>query len=214
MSYVLAFSGSPIHDGTIEKGLKLVMDTIEADNKEFIRLYNLKLNVCVGCKKCAINNRCVLNDDLNPILEKICASDAFILSGYPSFGSLNAITKIFIERLWPLRHNFHLTRGKIGSAVVAGRVNLNELDIYFMNYFSGYLGMDFKGTLILKGNLPCMTCGFGEDCEVSGFLQEYGEGAKVTPDKFYNPWQDTDAQKRAESLGNAISLALTNKKGS
>jgi multimeric flavodoxin WrbA len=213
MTYVIAFSGTPIKDGTIEKGLKMVLEGTGADTTELVRLSSLDLKVCKACKKCASTNRCIIKDDLNPLLDKIEKSDAYLLSGYSSFSSLNALTKLFIERNWPLRHNFNRTIGKIGGAVVAGSLfALDALETYFQNYYEGYLGMEYKGTVKLKGNVPCMTCGYGEECDYSGFLREYGKGAKVTPDKFYDPNNDKNAKNKALNLGKEIYSAITNKR--
>ncbi|MDR3153251.1 MAG: flavodoxin family protein [Deltaproteobacteria bacterium] len=208
MSYVLAFSGTPVRGGTIEKGLRMVLDGAGAGRNELIRLADLDIRVCVACKKCAPTNRCVIKDDVNPLLEKIERADAFILSGYPSFGSLNALAKVFIERNWPLRHNRVLTRGKTGAAVAAGAGGLDELDAYFSQYFGGYLLMDFQGTLKLRGNVPCMTCGYGEDCVASGFIRQFGPGARITPDKFYDPLTDAGCRERARALGEAVAASV------
>jgi hypothetical protein len=209
---ITAFSGTPIQGGTIEKGLKLVLDAAGAEKTEIVRLASKRILVCTACKKCAKTNRCVLNDDVNPLLDKIEGSDAFVLSGYPSFGSLNALTKVFIERNWPLRHNHVLTKGKTGAAVIAGGSALEDVGAFFRQYFEGYLMMDFQGTLMLRGNVPCMTCGYGEECFASGFLRQYGEGAKVTPDKFYDPLDDQDALARAGQLGGRIRDSIRLKK--
>jgi multimeric flavodoxin WrbA len=212
MTYVIAFSGTPIKNGTIEKGLRMVLDAVGSENNEIVRLSAINMRICVACKKCADTNRCVLQDDVNPLLDKIEKSDAFLLSGYPSFSSLNALTKVFIERNWPLRHNHLLTRGKTGAAVVAGGPTLGSLGDYFSMYFGNYLGMDYVGTLAMQGNVPCMTCGYGEECEWSGFLMQYGKGAKVTPDKFFDPEKDPGVQQQAISLGEAIRRSIDAKK--
>jgi multimeric flavodoxin WrbA len=212
MTYVVAFSGSPIKDGTIEKGLKKVLEGTGADTTELVRLAELDMKICTGCKKCASTNRCVIKDDVNPQLEKIERSDAFIMSGYPSFGSLNALSKVFIERNWPLRHNYVLTEGKTGAAVAAGGMPLEGLSEYFKHYYVDYLRTDFVGTLTLRGNVPCMTCGYGEECNASGFLKMYGEGAKVTPDKFFDPLKDEDALERARLLGEEITRSIGRRK--
>ena len=57
-----------------------------------------------------------------------------------------------------------------------------------------------------------MTCGYGEDCEHSGFLREYGPGAKVTPDKFYDPLKDPGAGESAIALGRRIGEAVRAKR--
>ncbi|MDR2352620.1 MAG: flavodoxin family protein [Deltaproteobacteria bacterium] len=209
MTQVLAFSGSPIKGGTIEKGLRMVLDATGAETTELVRLSTLKMGICTACKKCAHTNRCVIDDDVNTQLEKIEKADAIIMSGYPSFGSINALSKVFIERNWPLRHNYVLTKGKAGAAVVAGGGYLEELSHFFENYFDGYLKTDYAGTLALQGNVPCMTCGYGEDCEASGFLMRYGQGAKVTPDKFYDPDKDPEAKTRAKTIAEKLMSSLS-----
>jgi multimeric flavodoxin WrbA len=211
MAKILAFSGSPIKDGNIEKGLKAVLAATSGET-EFIRLAELNMKVCLGCKKCASTNRCAFKDDINPILDKIVKADAIIMSGYPSFGSLNALSKIFIERNWPLRHNHILTKGKVGASVICGRIGLEDLDNYFRHYFVNYLMTDYQGTLVLKGNVPCMTCGYGEECPGSGFLKEYGPSAKVTEDKFSNFEKNEQSLLQAKNLGEAINKAIKSKK--
>ena len=208
MGKVIAFSGTPIKGGTIEKGLKTVLAATGAET-EFIRLADLNMKVCIGCKKCAVTNRCVHKDDVNPILDRIEEAEALILSGYPSFGSVNALTKIFIERLWPLRHNHTLTKGKVGAAVTCcGGKAPTGLEEYFAHYFKDYLFTRYQGALSLDGNVPCMSCGYGEECVASGFLRRHGPGAKMTPDKFHNFDNDPAAQERARLLGEAVGSAM------
>jgi multimeric flavodoxin WrbA len=155
-----------------------------------------------------VTNRCVIKDDVNPLLEKIEAAQGIIMSGYPSFGSVNALTKVFVERNWPLRHREILTTGKVGAAVICGRSSMETLDEWFKNYFSGYLKTKYQGTLVLGGNVPCMSCGFGEDCPGSGFLGQYGPGAKITPDKFNSFSNNPKSLEEARNLGQAIAKAI------
>jgi multimeric flavodoxin WrbA len=171
------------------------------------------MKVCIGCKKCASTNRCIHNDDINPILEKIIKAEAIIMSGYPSFGSVNALTKIFIERLWPLRHNYFLAKGKASAAVVCGNVAPKDLENYFSRYFTDYMRTRHQGALTLDGNAPCMSCGFGEDCEGSGFLRIHGPGAKITQDKFRDFSRDEEAGIKARRLGEAVGEAIRNPAG-
>jgi multimeric flavodoxin WrbA len=207
MAQIMAFSGSPIKGGNIEKGLMAVLEATDL-SFELVRLYDLNMKVCVGCKGCVETNRCVFQDDVNPILEKIEKARALIFSGYPSFGSVNALTKVFIERNWPLRHNHILTTGKVGAAVICGRSGLPQLESFFQVYLETYLRTKFAGVLTLDGNVPCFSCGYGENCPGSGFLQQYGEGVKITLDKFHNFSQNPESQERARKLGVAIRNAV------
>ncbi|MDR1546034.1 MAG: flavodoxin family protein [Deltaproteobacteria bacterium] len=204
---VIAFSGSPIKNGNIEKGLQAVLAATGLET-ELVRLVELDMRFCVGCKRCADLNRCVFDDDVNPILDKIEKARGLIFSAYPSFSSVNALTKCFIERNWPLRHNRVLTQGKVGAAVICGRTGLDELAEYFETYFVRYLLADFQGTLKLEGNVPCLSCGFGESCPGSGFLSQHGPGAKITPDKFRDFGRNPVAQSQAAELGRAVGRAV------
>ena len=210
MPKIIAFSGTPIKGGNIEKGLSAVVEA-SGLSAEIIRLYELDLKICRGCKKCADTNRCIFKDDINFILDKIEEADALVLSGYPSFGSVNAMTKVFIEKLWPLRHNHMLTEGKVGAAVICGIGPQEALENYFDHYFKEYLRTNYVGALTLPGNAPCMTCGYGEGCDYSGFLRQYGPGAKVTPDKFQNANSNEETMLQAKELGQAIARAVRNK---
>jgi multimeric flavodoxin WrbA len=210
MARILGFSGSPIKGGSIEKGLSAVLEATGAET-EMIRLSELDMRFCRGCKGCVATNRCVLKDDVSPLMERIEKADGIVFSAYPSFGSVNALTKAFIERNWPLRHNRLLTKGKAGAAVVAGRSDMDSLEEYFRHYFVDYLGADYQGSLRLGGNVPCMTCGFGEGCQGSGFLKEHGPGAKVTHDKFYRFEESPGSQARARELGRALGRAVAGK---
>jgi hypothetical protein len=186
----------------------MVLDAAGAEKNELVRLSGINMRVCAACKRCADSNRRVIKDGVNPLLDKIVESGAFLLSGRPSFGSLNALTRVFIERNWPLRHNFVLTKGKTGAAVAAGASPLEGVGEFFQNYFAGHLGMDFAAFLPLDGNVPRITCGCGEGCEASGFPRRHGPGAKVTRDKFCDPLADPDAQKRARQLGEAVGASI------
>jgi multimeric flavodoxin WrbA len=203
----MAFSGTPVKRGTIEQGLEAVLEATGLDY-ELVRLSELDLRVCRACKGCVKTNRCVIDDDVNPLLEKIEKAEGLIMTGYPSFGSVNALTKTFIERNWPLRHRWILTEGKVGAAIVCGGSGLGKMTEWFENYFTRYLKTRYQGTLVLGGNVPCLSCGYGEDCPGSGFLGQYGPGAKITPDKFNSFPKNSKAREEARDLGQAIGRAI------
>ncbi|MDR1310065.1 MAG: flavodoxin family protein, partial [Deltaproteobacteria bacterium] len=114
MAKIMAFSGSPIRNGSIEKGLEAVLEATGLEY-ELVRLSEIDMRVCMGCKGCVGSNRCVIDDGVNPLRGKIEKAQGLVLSAFPSFGSVNALTKVFIERNWPLRHRDMLTQGKAGG---------------------------------------------------------------------------------------------------
>ena len=207
MKKVIAFSGSPIKGGNLEKGLHLVLDSTGLSTR-FIRLADLNMKVCIACKKCAVTNSCIFNDDINPLLEEIEQADALIFSGFPSYGAINALTKVFIERLWPLRHRKFATKGKVSVSVITSAGQPKELCDYFEHYCTDYLGTNYQGSLAIVGILPCLSCGYGESCQVSGFIGIHGEGKTIKEEHFNNFEDNLEGQKEAKKLGEKIAQAL------
>ena len=76
--------------------------------------------------------------------------------------------------------------------------------LWFEAYLAGYLGTSYKGALILEGNVPCLSCGYGETCPGIGFLLRHGAGAKISPESFSDFSLEASAQARAFELGRAL----------
>jgi multimeric flavodoxin WrbA len=71
---------------------------------ELFHLYDLNFKGCVSCFACKTRGgksygKCVLNDDLAPILEKIASADALVIGSPIYFGTVTGETRSFIERL-------------------------------------------------------------------------------------------------------------------
>jgi len=165
----------------------------------------------MACLKCADNNRCTMNDDMNQCLEKIIEAEALIISGFPTFLSLNSSTKIFTERMYPLKHKSMLTTGKLGVAVAEGFRDADIVESYLSTFFA-WFNIELLGTLKIGGNTPCLHCGYGETCEYSNVSIVHGKNAKITPHIFYSFEDDEKAKKEATLLGEKLGDAL--RKGS
>jgi multimeric flavodoxin WrbA len=71
---------------------------------EFFHLYDLDFKGCTSCFACKTRGgksygKCVMNDDLAPILKKIATADALIIGSPIYFGTVTGETRSFIERL-------------------------------------------------------------------------------------------------------------------
>ncbi|MCP4118015.1 MAG: flavodoxin family protein [Desulfobacteraceae bacterium] len=206
MAKVIGFCGSPIKSGNVEKAMEHVLEST-GHEWELIRLSTKKISPCIGCVRCADNNRCVLKDDMNELLEKILEADAVLLGGFPTFGRVNALTKTFIERLFPLIHNHMLTKGKIAASVSGGFFDQETVKEDFSAVFRELLMRD-AGSLAVDGNACCYKCGYGETCDYSAFIARYGKGAKITKDIFYVFDEDNDVREKAALLGKKIAGML------
>ena len=71
---------------------------------ELVHLYDLDFKGCKSCFACKTRGgksygKCILNDDLAPVLEKIAAADALVIGSPIYFGTVTGETRSFLERL-------------------------------------------------------------------------------------------------------------------
>lgn len=209
MAKIIGFSGSSVKSGTVEKAMEQVLKST-GHEWELFRLQELDMKYCIGCVGCASTNRCVLKDDINGLLDRVLDADAILIGGVARFGKLNALTKTFLERLFPLFHRKMLTKGKIVASVAGGFFDYENVKEELSSYYEAYR-MNEVGSITVDGNASCFKCGFGETCEYSAFRAKYGEDAKITEDVFYVFDKDKEAVERVTLLGKKIAEALKEK---
>jgi multimeric flavodoxin WrbA len=123
---VVGISGSARKDGNTALLIKAVFKELEAEGieTELIQLAGKNIRGCMACYKCFENKnrRCVVEDDLNPILEKMASADGIILGSPTYFSDVTAEMKALIDRCgFVSRANDNMLRRKVGAAVVAVR---------------------------------------------------------------------------------------------
>jgi len=134
-----------------------------------IDLYKLTISPCLGCVKCVINNRCIQNDDMAPLYDKLETAEALILGGVTYFSKVNGFTQNFMERMFPLRHHRPTTMGKPSLAVSVGgtepQVTANQIAFHLENFFN----FENVGSVFFKSdNPPCFIYGYGTECQFRG----------------------------------------------
>lgn len=67
-------------------------------NTEIINLHDYKINFCIGCECCILKGYCVLNDDVNILMEKLKKCDGFIIGSPVYLNNMSGILKTFIDR--------------------------------------------------------------------------------------------------------------------
>jgi multimeric flavodoxin WrbA len=173
----------------------------------------------MACLGCLDTNRCVIEDDGILLAEKVKEADALVIGGYTSYSSIDARTKSFIERLYPLRHIKGFMRGKPGGAVITSAIpeNAEELPPAFdtaKNAIMFYMmeeGMSFQGAVRVKGNPPCIKCGHGDLCDMSGIKMLFGPNATIESVGVNLFEKQQDAVTAAAELGKKIAHALLEK---
>lgn len=122
-----AFNGSPRVHGNTRRALELVLDELKPAGieTEIAQVGGLDLHGCLSCFKCSQtrDGRCHGWDDaMNPLIEKMFASDIIIIGSPTYFASMTAETKALIDRTGLVEgNNGNPLRRRIGAAVVAVR---------------------------------------------------------------------------------------------
>ncbi len=104
---VMAFNGSPRKKWNTATLLEKALEGAAAQGAEteLIHLYDLNFKGCTSCFACKIIDgksygKCIVRDDLNPILKKIESEADAIILGTPIYlGSMTGEMRSFIERL-------------------------------------------------------------------------------------------------------------------
>ena len=104
MKNVIIISSTPRIGGNSEilakefaRGCKDASHSVEIIN---LRDYNLKY--CMGCYACQKMGRCVHNDKMNEISEKLLKADVIVFATPVYFYSMSGQLKVFIDRLVPI----------------------------------------------------------------------------------------------------------------
>lgn len=118
---VLLINGSPHEHGCTDTALCEVAGKLNEHGIETEPLYlGLKpMAGCIACGKCAENGRCVFNDKVNEVLDKLDEFDGIIVGSPVYYAGPSGQLCAFLDRL------FYSSRGrmtgKFGAAVVSCR---------------------------------------------------------------------------------------------
>ncbi len=212
---VLGVSGSPIKNSNTDRALKIALESTGLDT-EFIKLTDYTVAPCNACLGCVNTNQCVIDDDGVLLAEKAKEADALIIAGFTPYSSLDSRTKAFMERLYPLRHIHGFMSGKPGGAIITYAAPTdNELlppacesGINAIKFFMMEEGMEFVGDVRIMGNVPCIKCGKGDTCKMSGINMLYGSEATVSSVGINVVEAQQEVVKAAVQLGQNIANKL------
>ncbi len=212
---ILGVSGSPIENSNTDRALRLALDSTGMET-EFIKLSDYEVAPCKACLECVKTNRCVIEDDGIVLAEKAREADALIIAGFTPYSSLDARTKAFIERLYPLRHTHGYMAGKPGGAIITCAIPPGnemlppacETGINSIKYYMLEEGMEFVGAVRVLGNVPCIKCGQGDECKMSAVKMIYGPDKTVSSVEIAAFEEQPEAVKAAIRLGKEIAKRL------
>jgi multimeric flavodoxin WrbA len=122
---ITAILGTYRKDGVIDSAVEEILASAREAGAETAKIYLIDRHIefCTNCRVCTqqegdSRGRCLLEDDIQELLDEIERSDAIVLASPMNFWTVTAVMKRFIERLicyayWPW--------GKAGPKLRKGR---------------------------------------------------------------------------------------------
>lgn len=193
----------------------IVKDILEASGIEYEMIHLAQLNIkgCLGCLKCAANNKCVQKDDFQGVVDKINKADALVFGGGNYYGMLNAIGHAFWERTFALRHReIFPFAGKLGIAVGLNRDSEKRESTTFIEKMMLSNKMAVIATFTDSGHQQCYDCGYGNDCVVGNVYANIGLTTAECAEKNRPVEYGNDAQKKAKAIGKMLGSILNARK--
>ena len=209
---VLGISGSPVKNSNTDRLVNAILEATGLET-EFVKLSRINVRPCFACKKCVPDNICKVKDDFQKLAAKIKNANALVIGAYTPYGQIDGFTKALLERFWSFRHLNNLLKGKLCATVLTGLdpKGLDAINLALATEIRDYERMELVGQLSIQGNLPCLTCGQGDDCEMSGVQMLYGPDAR-TSEIGYNRVEDQEmVWAEAARLGGLIGERLQKK---
>ncbi len=209
---ILLVNGSPKPKSNLQRMLEKIGSDTGLDYK-VIELRKIEIHPCTGCVKCGSTNRCVQKDDMAPLYDEIVNADALVIGGVTYFAHPNALTRIFMERMYPLRHRKPQTLDKPGAAVAVGGEEAQQTAEEIAYHMEGYFNFNMVGKVAFRSaTWPCFICGHGLTCKYGGPALFYGdawfETKEITDDMFKKFEDDRKTLVACEDLAQKLRKAV------
>ncbi len=203
---IIGISGSPVKNSNTDRLVKAVLDATGLES-EFVKLSRINVRPCFACKQCVPDNVCKVQDDFQDLAEKIKKAKALVIGAYIPYGQIDAFTKALLERFWSLRHVNNLLRGKLAATVLTGLAPdvLDSVNHSLAGELRDYERMELVGQLTIQGNVPCLTCGKGDECEMSAVKVLFGPDAKTSDFGYSRVEDQNEVWDEAARIGRLIS---------
>jgi multimeric flavodoxin WrbA len=171
---ILGISASGRKNGITSEVVYAVLEAT-GEPYEFVSLAGKRIGGCIGCTRCAADNRCKVQDDWLPIGEQMLAADAIVFGAPNYYGMINALGHACLERTYAFRHRevFSLA-GKLGVAIGVDGGSQDSAVITTIEGMFRSNQMAVVGTAYADGFSQCYTCGFGQECAVGSVVGRHG----------------------------------------
>lgn len=220
---ILGVSGSPVRNSNTDRAVKAVLDASGLES-EFIKLSDLHVRPCLACKACVSDNICKQQDDFPELAKKVKEANALVIGAYVPYGQIDGFTKAFLERLWSMRHVKNLNAGKLVAIIVNGiqlpednpRAQVANKMMTSRDEVAEAISKEMRmenmkivGSVKIMGNVPCLTCGEGSDCKMSGARALFGPGAEISSKLCVAVENQPEVWEKLNKLGKKLGKRLS-----
>jgi len=157
MAHVLGFLGSGRKDGYTVRVLKEVLrgaGEIEGVETELVHLLDYKFGPCTSCYQCIRlpEHRCILPDDMGRkgegrLWKKVESANGIVLAAPVHFWTADALTHLFVERLYPFLWSGELKGIPVVTIAVASNQGFQAIANELLCQLVFTFGMRYIGGL-------------------------------------------------------------------
>ena len=145
---VLVLNGSPRANECTGTALKEVVDILEQEGieTETIQVGIKSIRGCIACNACSEMGKCVFDDLVNEVAEKLKEADGLLVGAPVYYGSPNGTIISFMDRLFYSSGATVSKHMKVGAAVVSCRRGGNTASFDVLNKYFTISGMQVAGS--------------------------------------------------------------------
>ncbi|MFA4028562.1 MAG: hypothetical protein GDYSWBUE_000524 [Candidatus Fervidibacterota bacterium] len=159
---MLGIFGSPRKGGNSDLLLDALLNEAEMLGASVERIYvrELKVSPCIECGSCETTGRCVIEDEMQLIYEKLDSADAIVIATPIFFYHVPAQLKCAIDRaqaLWARKHKLKVADDApkrkgylIAVGATSGRRLFDGVRLT-VKYFFEAIGAEYAGELLVRG---------------------------------------------------------------
>jgi len=107
MTTMIGIAGSPRRNGNSATLMRAVLEGARAAGAETSEVYlnGLAFKGCQGCTVCSRGGRCILEDELTPVIEALRHADGWVLAAPIYYDGVSGQLKTFFDRCRTFTHD-------------------------------------------------------------------------------------------------------------
>ena len=146
MGKILLINGSPHEHGCTYTALKEIADTLSKNSveTEFFHIGKKPVAGCIACGKCSATGKCIFDDSVNKILEKLDDYDGIIVGSPVYYAGPSGQLCAFLDRLFYCSQG--RMAGKLAASVVSCRRGGASAAFDRLNKYFGISNMHIVGS--------------------------------------------------------------------